>query len=113
MVAEIGAAFVVVMGIIGWIYEGIIRPPPPKKLCGSEKDPTILMSSPRIRLNDGRHLAYKELGVSKEEAQYKVILCHGLDSCKDMDLPISQVTSSLFSLLPFSLFLLKKYTFLS
>ncbi|XP_038890210.1 uncharacterized protein LOC120079849 [Benincasa hispida] len=81
----IGAAFA--LGFIGWIYQTLIKPPPPR-ICGLANGPPL--TSPRIKLNDGRHLAYRELGVSKEEAQYKIILCHGLDSCKDMDLPISQ-----------------------
>lgn len=86
MIIAIGAAFA--LGFIGWIYQTLIKPPPPR-ICGLANGPPL--TSPRVKLNDGRHLAYRELGVSKEEAQYKIILCHGLDSCKDMDLPISQV----------------------
>ncbi|THG13962.1 hypothetical protein TEA_024831 [Camellia sinensis var. sinensis] len=67
--------------------QAIIRPPPPK-ICGSKKGPPI--TSPRIKLSDGRHLAYKERGVPKENAQFKVIVVHGFDSSKDLYLPISQ-----------------------
>ena len=41
--------------------------------------------------SSGRNLAYKELGVHKEEARYKIVISHGIYRCKDMDLPISQV----------------------
>lgn len=86
MIRVIGAT--ILLGIIGWIYQRLKKAPPPR-ICGSANGPPL--SSPRVKLNDGRHLAYRELGVPKEKAQYKIILCHGLDSCKDMDLPISQV----------------------
>ncbi|XP_022949170.1 uncharacterized protein LOC111452601 [Cucurbita moschata] len=85
MILALGVAFLV--SFIGLIYVAFLKPPP-SKICGSPNGPRV--SSPRIKLNDGRHLAYKEFGVSKEKAQYKVIVCHGLRSCKDMDLPISQ-----------------------
>ncbi|RVW94260.1 hypothetical protein CK203_034786 [Vitis vinifera] len=39
------------------------RPPPPK-ICGSPGGPAI--TAHRIKLRDGRHLAYKEHGVSKQ-----------------------------------------------
>ncbi|XP_065867400.1 uncharacterized protein [Euphorbia lathyris] len=74
------AAFV---GVLGWAYKAL-KPPPPK-ICGTPGGPPI--TSPRIKLSDGRHLAYKESGVPKEEAKYKIIMCHGLDSSKDFYLP--------------------------
>ncbi|XP_074289252.1 uncharacterized protein LOC141614403 [Silene latifolia] len=40
--------------------------------------------SPRIRLNDGRFLAYRETGVSKQDANFKIIIVHGFGSNKDM-----------------------------
>ncbi|GMH07326.1 hypothetical protein Nepgr_009166 [Nepenthes gracilis] len=43
-----------------------------------------------IKLSDGRHLAYREAGVSKEDAKYKIIVIHGFDSSKDLSLPVSQ-----------------------
>ncbi|XP_057414921.1 uncharacterized protein LOC130709553 isoform X2 [Lotus japonicus] len=58
-----------------------MKPPP-------SKGPAV--TSPRIRLSDGRHLAYKERGVLKEKSRYKVILVHGYDSSKDLYLPLSQ-----------------------
>ena len=57
-----------------------IRPPPPK-LCGSAGGPPI--TAPRIRLRDGRHLAYKEYGVPREEANYKIVFVHGFGSSRN------------------------------
>ncbi|GAV66627.1 Abhydrolase_6 domain-containing protein [Cephalotus follicularis] len=62
--------------------------PPPSKICGSPNGPPV--TSPRIKLSDGRHLSYRESGVPKEMAKYKVILVHGFDSSKDIYLPLSQ-----------------------
>ncbi|KAF3551853.1 hypothetical protein DY000_02005978, partial [Brassica cretica] len=40
------------------------------------------VTSPRIKLRHGRHLAYKELGAPREEAKFKIIYyIHGFDSC--------------------------------
>ncbi|KVI09222.1 hypothetical protein Ccrd_012344 [Cynara cardunculus var. scolymus] len=84
MIVEIAVA--VVGGFLGWIYMQI-QPPPPR-VCGSPGGPPI--TSPRVQLTDGRHLSYKESGVSKDKAKYKIIVIHGFDSSKDMKLPISQ-----------------------
>ncbi|PWA68253.1 alpha/Beta hydrolase fold protein [Artemisia annua] len=40
------------------------------------------ITTPRIKLRDGRHLSYKEYGVPKESAKYKIIFVHGFDSVK-------------------------------
>ncbi|KAF2289729.1 hypothetical protein GH714_038376 [Hevea brasiliensis] len=56
----------------------VIRPPPPKT-CGSPGRPPI--KAPRIRVRDERHLAYKEHGVSKDMAKFKIIVVHGFGSC--------------------------------
>lgn len=78
---------VVVVGIVAYGYKSA-KPPPPK-ICGSPNGPPI--TSPRMKLSDGRHLSYKEKGVLKETAKYKVVLVHGFDSSKDIYLPLSQV----------------------
>lgn len=85
MLAE--AALVLGLGVLVWGYRAV-KPPPPR-ICGSPNGPPV--TSPRIKLSDGRHLAYKERGVPKELAKYKVILVHGFDSSKDIYLPLSQV----------------------
>ncbi|PON83123.1 Alpha/beta hydrolase fold [Trema orientale] len=66
------------VGILAWAYQAI-QPPPPK-ICGSPEGPPV--TAPRIKLSDGRHLAYKEQGVSKESAKHKIVFVHGLGSCR-------------------------------
>ncbi|XP_054811397.1 uncharacterized protein LOC129312736 [Prosopis cineraria] len=80
------AAAAVVLGLLGLTYKAL-RPPRPK-FCGSPGGPQI--TSPRVKLSDGRHLAYREFGVPKEEARYKIIAVHGFASSKDLNLPVSQ-----------------------
>ncbi|KAK4272744.1 hypothetical protein QN277_021257 [Acacia crassicarpa] len=65
-------------GFLAWAFLAI-RPPPPN-ICGSPDGPPI--TAPRIKLRDGRHLAYKEHGVPKDEAKHKIIFVHGFDSCR-------------------------------
>lgn len=86
LILQIAVATLVV--ILGWAYLALIKPPPPK-ICGSLNGPPV--TSPRIQLRDGRYLAYKERGIAKENAKYKIIIVHGFDSSKDENLPISQV----------------------
>lgn len=84
MIVQVAVALTA--GLLGYAYLAI-KPPPPK-VCGSPGGPPV--TSPRIQLSDGRHLAYKEKGVPKEEARYKIIVVHGYDSSKDVDFPVSQ-----------------------
>lgn len=84
MIAKIAVA--VVGSLLGWAYMAI-RPSPPK-VCGSPGGPPV--TSPRVQLSDGRHLAYQEMGISKEEAKYKIIVVHGYGSSKDLRLPVSE-----------------------
>ncbi|KAK2986197.1 hypothetical protein RJ640_012455 [Escallonia rubra] len=79
-------ALAMVGGLLGWAY--VATKPPPAKVCGSPGGPPV--TSPRIKLSDGRHLAYKETGIPKEEAKHKIIVVHGFDSSKDLNLPVSQ-----------------------
>ncbi|PON37640.1 Alpha/beta hydrolase fold [Parasponia andersonii] len=71
-------ALVLVFVLLSWAYQAI-RPPPPK-ICGSPGGPPI--TAPRIRLRDGRYLAYKEYGVPKEAAKYKIIFVHAFGSSR-------------------------------
>ncbi|KAI3723976.1 hypothetical protein L2E82_35740 [Cichorium intybus] len=66
------------MGFLAWAFRSF-RPPPPK-ICGSPGGPPI--TSPRIKLRDGRNLSYLEHGVPKETAKHKIIVIHGFDGCK-------------------------------
>lgn len=85
MIAQV--AIGVIASFAVWAFLAI-KPSPPK-VCGSPGGPPV--TSPRIKLRDGRYLAYKERGVSQEEAKYKIILIHGFDSSKDVHIPVSQV----------------------
>jgi hypothetical protein len=63
--------------------------PPLPKIPGTPGGPPV--TAARTRLSDGRHLAYLESGVPKENAKYKIIFVHGFDSCRYDALPISAV----------------------
>uniref|UniRef100_A0A7N0SXU7 AB hydrolase-1 domain-containing protein n=1 Tax=Kalanchoe fedtschenkoi TaxID=63787 RepID=A0A7N0SXU7_KALFE len=80
------AGLVLASGVLIRGYQNF-KPPPPT-VCGTPNGPPV--TSPRVKLDDGRHLAYKEIGVPKEVAAYKVILVHGIDSSKDLYLPLPQ-----------------------
>ncbi|KAK3205717.1 hypothetical protein Dsin_019763 [Dipteronia sinensis] len=80
------AGVVLVAGLLVYAYKSI-KPPPPK-ICGSPNGPPV--ESSRIKLTDGRHLSYRERGVSKEKSNFKIILVHGFDSSKDLYLPLTQ-----------------------
>ncbi|EXB36965.1 hypothetical protein L484_018341 [Morus notabilis] len=73
-----GIAPVVSVGSLSRAYQAI-QPPPPK-ICGSPGGPPI--TAPRIKLRDGRHLAYKEYGMPREKAKNKIIFVHGFSSCR-------------------------------
>ncbi|KAL3838199.1 hypothetical protein ACJIZ3_022790 [Penstemon smallii] len=64
---------VLLIGFLAWAYQAFCPPQP--KICGSPGGPAI--EAPRIKLRDGRYLAYKEHGVPKATANYKIILVHG------------------------------------
>ncbi|CAI9270862.1 unnamed protein product [Lactuca saligna] len=70
------------MGFLTRAFQSF-RPPPPK-ICGSQDGPPI--TSPRIKLRDGRHLSYMEHGVPKETAKFKIIYIHGFDNCKEINI---------------------------
>ncbi|KAG2623026.1 hypothetical protein PVAP13_3KG030200 [Panicum virgatum] len=58
--------FVLPIVLLGWAFQAILQPPP-TKLCGSPGGPPL--TSPRIKLRDGRYLAYREDGVQKDKAR--------------------------------------------
>ncbi|KAF5446294.1 hypothetical protein F2P56_031931 [Juglans regia] len=69
---------VLLIGLLAWAYQATYPPPP--SICGSPGGPPV--TAPRIKLRDGRRLAYKENGVSKEVAKYKIIFIHGFGSTR-------------------------------
>ncbi|XP_042382405.1 uncharacterized protein LOC121975081 [Zingiber officinale] len=78
-------SIILFVGLIAWSYHLI--QPPPAKICGSKDGPPVTAS--RIKLKDGRHLAYLENGVLKEKAKYKIVFIHGFDCCRYDVFPIS------------------------
>ena len=66
------------VGFLSWALTAAQIPAP--KICGSPKGPPV--TAARIKLSDKRHLAYKEHGVPKEKANYKIVFVHGFDSCR-------------------------------
>ncbi|KAI4340458.1 hypothetical protein MLD38_025290 [Melastoma candidum] len=47
-------------------------------------------TSSKMKLSDGRYLAYTERGVPKIRANYKIVIVHGFGSSKEMSFPVSQ-----------------------
>lgn len=78
-------AMIITVLAAGLIYQ-VIKPPAPK-ICALAND--SLVTSPRIKLRDGRYLVYKTRGAMKEKAKYKVILSHGFCASKDTYIPLS------------------------
>lgn len=81
------------VGLGSWFYVAI-QPEEPK-LCGSEGGPPV--TAPRIRLRDGRFLAYSERGVPKDVARYKIVFCHGFGSSRLDGIRPSPVSLSFFA----------------
>ncbi|CAF2087109.1 unnamed protein product [Brassica rapa] len=79
---------VVTVGSLAWFYKAI-QPPTPRTI-GSTSGAAVTW--PRIKLRDGRHLAYKEFGFPRDEAKFKIIYIHGFDSCM-LDSPFPQFLS--------------------
>jgi pimeloyl-ACP methyl ester carboxylesterase len=71
--------------LLAVLYRQLQSPAP--KICGAPGGPPV--TGPRIKLKDGRHLAYHESGVPKEQANYKIIFVHGFDSCRYDALQVS------------------------
>ncbi|XP_057986917.1 uncharacterized protein LOC110659948 isoform X2 [Hevea brasiliensis] len=70
-------AVVLMIGLLGMVYQATQLPPPQRDI------PHV--NSPRIRLSDGRYLAYREKGVPKNKSKYKIIIVHGFGSSKEMN----------------------------
>ena len=91
---------VLLIAFLAWAYQAT-RPPPPR-ICGSPTGPPI--TAPRIKLRDGRHLAYKEHGIPKEMAKYKIIAVPGFASSRhDLAIITSVVLWSVIKLTIFRL----------
>ncbi|XP_023512955.1 uncharacterized protein LOC111777543 isoform X1 [Cucurbita pepo subsp. pepo] len=81
-------AVVLLIGFLGMFYQAKQLPPP--QINGSSSSQDLPVSSHKIKLSDGRYLAYREKGVSKDESKFRIIVCHGFGSSKDMTILASQ-----------------------
>ncbi|CAI0420445.1 unnamed protein product [Linum tenue] len=70
---------ILLIGLLTSAAYQAFRPPPPK-ICGTPGGPPV--TAPRIKLRDGRHLAYKEHGLPKDVAKHKIVFVHGFTSCR-------------------------------
>lgn len=85
---------------VAWAYKAI-RPPPPRN-CGSPGGPAV--TGPRIKLRDGRQLAYSDYGVPKQRAKYNIILIHGFGASRLDDAFRHSVFNLLHRKTPFELY---------
>ncbi|KAF5931143.1 hypothetical protein HYC85_032016 [Camellia sinensis] len=96
-------AVVVFLGCLGIAYQTSKSPPPtpaestnssspssPSSPSSSSSDDDLVVGTLRVRLSDGRYLAYRERGVPINKSNYKVIIVHGFGSSKDMNFMASQ-----------------------
>ncbi|XP_021737250.1 uncharacterized protein LOC110703772 [Chenopodium quinoa] len=60
------------------IYQSNLPPSP--RICGFPGGPPI--TAPRVKLRDGRYLAYNEIGVPKENAKFKIVFVHGFGNSR-------------------------------
>lgn len=75
-----------IAGLISYYVYKSIKPPPPIPLPEN-----VTKKSSRIKLSDGRHIAYRELGFPKDEAKNKIIIIHGYANSKEVNLYTTQV----------------------
>ena len=73
----------------GWLSRTVQPQPPPPRVCGTEGGPPV--TATRLRLRDGRHLAYCETGVPKDKARFKVVFSHGFTGSREDTVRPSQV----------------------
>ncbi|CAM8950062.1 unnamed protein product [Rhodiola kirilowii] len=83
------------MGLFASAYK-ILEASPLKKIAASSPDDPssqpapAAAASPRIRLKDGRYLAYIEKGVPKSQSKYRIIIVHGFGRSKETHFPATQ-----------------------
>jgi len=65
----------------------VVRPPSPKLLNAPNG---LQVTAPRVQMRDGRFLAYKAVGVDRENAKHFIITIHGYGASRHLMLPISK-----------------------
>jgi len=86
------------MGTVGqlgeWLCRAALQPAPAPRVCGAHGGPPV--TARRVRLRDGRHLAYEESGVPREAARYRIVFSHGFSGSRLDSLRASQVSTQPF-----------------
>lgn len=81
---------------LGMVYHEAKKQPdsPPQNtvalLDPEDPPPPAPVSSQRVRLSDGRYLAYMEKGVHRNKANHKIIIVHGFGSSKEMNFHVPE-----------------------
>lgn len=78
-----------VVSLLGMVYQATNLPPPSTTDIDCDDNSTV--ASQRIRLSDGRYLAYVEKGVPKNESNFRIVVVHGFGSSKEMHFLAPQV----------------------
>lgn len=95
---------VLMMGCLGLSKQPTLPAPQVETVGSSVVVDVEVCRSQRIRLSDGRFLAYTERGVPKNKSNYSVIVVHGFGSTKEMNFMASQVDNLSSHFLIFDLF---------
>ena len=78
-----------ILGILASVLlTAVVRPPSPKLLNAPNG---LQVTAPRVQMRDGRFLAYKAVGVGRENAKHFIITIHGYGASRHLMLPISKV----------------------
>jgi len=85
------AVIVLIIGLLGMVYQATQLPAPKSNDSFHDDEENDFVVSTRIQLSDGRFLAYRESGVTKDKAKHSIIVVHGFGSSKDMNFPAPQV----------------------
>jgi hypothetical protein len=75
--------------LAGWLSRTVQPQPPAPRVCGTAGGPPV--TAPRLRLRDGRHLAYCESGVPRTQARFTVVFSHGFTGSREDSVRASQV----------------------
>lgn len=77
------------IGFMGMVSDDDNKQVPDRRSTELEDYPP--MAKLKVKLRDGRYLAYQERGVPRSRSNYKIIIVHGFGSSKEMKFPVSQV----------------------
>jgi hypothetical protein len=78
-----------ILGILASVLLTVVVRPPSPKLLNAPNG--LQVTAPRVQMRDGRFLAYKAVGVDRENAKHFIITIHGYGASRHLMLPISKV----------------------